>query len=97
MFSDRAAAAWRSRCLSDPSRSTDLDVLGRLLTTISDDLIIDSLTLIERTKAGTFDSRDMDEHVSAAVLGLNHIARPGTRFWSAAIVHEQIVGAPGAD
>src|SRR5262245_45976224 len=73
MFSDRAAAVFvRGRdVVSDPSRSTDLDVLGRLLTTISDDLIFDSLTLIQRTKAGTFDSRDMDEHVSAAVLGLN--------------------------
>src|SRR5262249_48608684 len=29
------------------------------------------LTLVERTKAGTLDSGDMDEHVSAAVLGLN--------------------------
>src|SRR5262249_49868083 len=69
MFSDRAAAVFvRGRdVVSKPSRSTDLDVLGRLLTTISDDLIFDSLTLIERTKAGTFDSRDMDEHVSAAV------------------------------
>src|SRR6266566_7918322 len=73
MFSDRAAAVFvRGRdVVGDPSRSTDLDVLGRLLTKISDDLIFDSLTLIERTKAGTFDSRDMDEHVSAAVLGLN--------------------------
>jgi len=73
MFSDRAAAVFvRGRdVVSDPSRSTDLDVLGRLLTTITDDLIIDRLTLIERTKAGMFDSRDMDEHVSAAVLGLN--------------------------
>ena len=71
MFSDRATAVFvRGRdVVSDPSRSTDLDVLGRLLTTITDDLIFDSLTLIERTKAGTFDSRDMDEHVSAAVLG----------------------------
>src|SRR6516165_2365927 len=73
MFSDRAAAVFvRGRDVaSDPSRSTDLDVLGRLLTTITDNFIFDRLTLIERTKAGTFDSRDMDEHVSAAVLGLN--------------------------
>src|SRR5262245_32792927 len=72
MFSDRAAAALGGRdVVSDPSRSTDLDVLGRLLTTITDNLIFDRLTLIERTKAGTFDSGDMDEHVPAAVLGLN--------------------------
>jgi hypothetical protein len=72
MFSDRATAALGARdVVSDPSRSTDLDVLRRLLTTITDNLIFDRLTLIERTKAGTFDSGDMDEHVSAAILGLN--------------------------
>jgi hypothetical protein len=73
LFSDRAAAVFvRGRdVVSDPSRSTDLDVFGRLFTTITDNFIFDRLTVIERTKAGTFDSRDMDEHVSAAVLGLN--------------------------
>jgi hypothetical protein len=72
MFSDRATAALGARdVVSDPSRSTDFDVLGRLLTTITDNFIFDRLTLIERTKAGTFDSGDMDEHVSAAILGLN--------------------------
>jgi hypothetical protein len=72
MFSNRAAAALGGRdVVSHPSRSTDLDILGRLLTTITDNLIFDRLTLIERTKAGTFDSGNMDEHVSAAVLGLN--------------------------
>src|SRR5215475_3039457 len=72
MFSDRATAALGARdVVSDPSRSTGLDVLGRLLTTITDNLIFDRLTFIERTKAGTFDSGDMDEHVSAADLGLN--------------------------
>src|SRR6516165_1249766 len=54
-----------------PSRSTYLDVLGRLLTAITDNLIFDRLTLIERTKAGTFDSGDMDEYVSAAIPRLN--------------------------
>src|SRR5215475_11874364 len=72
MFSDRAPAALGARdVVSDPSRSTDFDVLGRLLTTITDNFIFDRLPLIERTKADTFDSRDMDEHISAAVLGLN--------------------------
>src|SRR5262249_13816417 len=72
MFSNRATDAFVSRDVaSDRSRSTDLDIIGRLLTAITDNLIIDRLTLIERSKAGTFDSGDMDEHVSAAVLGLN--------------------------
>src|SRR5262249_35138298 len=56
---------------SDQSRSTDLKVVRRLLAAITDNLIFDRLTLVERTKAGTLDSGDMDEHVSAAVLGLN--------------------------
>ena len=69
---DRAReAAGATDDVSHPSRSTDLDILGRLLTTITDNLIFDRLTLIERTKTGTFDSGDMDKHVSAAVLGLN--------------------------
>ena len=68
---DRAReAAGATDDVSHPSRSTDLDILGRLLTTIIDNLIFDRLTLIERTKTGTFDSGDMDKH-SAAVLGLN--------------------------
>src|SRR5262249_25927364 len=72
MFSNRATDAFVSRDVaSDRSRSTDLDIIGRLLTAITDNLIIDRLTLIERSKSGTFDSGDMDEHVSAAVLGLN--------------------------
>jgi hypothetical protein len=55
MFFDRAAAVFvRGRdVVSDPSRSTDLDVLGRLFTTITDNFIFNRLTLIERTTAGT--------------------------------------------
>jgi hypothetical protein len=73
MFSNRAAAVFVGGrdVVSDPSALTNLDILGRGLTAITDDLIFDRLTLIERTKAGTFDSGDMDEHVSAAILGLN--------------------------
>src|SRR5262249_44601109 len=73
MFSNRAAAALVGGrdVASDQSRSTDLKVVRRLLAAITDNLIFDRLTLVERTKAGTLDSGDMDEHVSAAVLGLN--------------------------
>src|SRR5215813_11739273 len=72
-FSNRAAAALVGGrdVASDQSRSTDLKVVRRLLAAIADNLIFDRLTLVERTKAGTLDSGDMDEHVSAAVLGLN--------------------------
>src|SRR5262249_22510021 len=56
---------------SDQPRSTDFKVVRRLLAAIADNLIFDRLTLVERTKAGTLDSGDMDEHVSAAILGLN--------------------------
>jgi hypothetical protein len=73
MFSNRAAAALVGGrdVASDQSRSTDLKVVRRLLAAITDNLIFDRLTLVERTKAGTLDSGDMDEHVSAAILGLN--------------------------
>src|SRR5262249_51084131 len=69
----RAAAALMGGrdVASDQSRSTDLKVVRRLLAAITDNLIFDRLTLVERTKAGTLDSGDMDEHVSAAILGLN--------------------------
>src|SRR5262249_54821174 len=72
-FSNRAAAALVGGrdVASDQSRSTDLEVVRRLLAAIADNLIFDCLTLVERIKAGTLDSGDMDEHVSAAVLGLN--------------------------
>src|SRR5262249_31546338 len=53
------------------SWSTGFEILRRLLTAVADHFIIDRLTLLERAQAGTFDSRDMDEHVSAAVPGLN--------------------------
>jgi hypothetical protein len=57
--------------LSDRSRSTDLQIVCRLLTAITYNLVFDRLPLIERTKTGTFDSGDMDEHIFAAALGLN--------------------------
>src|SRR6516225_5761176 len=51
--------------------STRFEIVRRFLAAITDNLIFDHLTLVERTQAGTLDSGDMDEHVSAAVLGLN--------------------------
>jgi hypothetical protein len=39
--------------------------------TVSDSSQLTDLQIVRRTKAGTLNSRDMDEHVSAAVLGLN--------------------------
>ena len=57
--------------VDDPPLSTNLEIVRRLLAAIADDLIVDRLTFIERTKASTFDGGDMDEHVLAACLGLN--------------------------
>src|SRR5262249_38204015 len=57
--------------VGDPPLSTNLEIVRRLLAAIADDLIVDRLTFIERTKAGTFDGGDMDEDVLAAGLGLN--------------------------
>src|SRR5262249_40126693 len=53
--SNRAAAALVGGrdVASDQSRSTDLKVVRRLLAAITDNLIFDCLTLVERTKAGT--------------------------------------------
>src|SRR5262244_2831531 len=53
------------------ARSTRFEIVRRFLAAITDNLIFDHLTLVERTQAGTLDGGDMDEHVSAAVLGLN--------------------------
>src|SRR5262245_12432898 len=71
--SRRAAAALVGgrEVAEDQPRSTDFKVVRRLLAAITDNLIFDRLTLVERTKAGTLDSGDMDEHVSAAIFGLN--------------------------
>src|SRR5262249_25539753 len=70
MFSNRAAAALVGGrdVASDQSRSTDLKVVRRLLAAITDNLIFDRLTLVERTKAGTLDSGDpqMDPRVRGA-------------------------------
>ena len=73
MFSNRAAvvAVGSRDTVSGSLRLTDLQIVRRFLTAITDNLIFDRLTFIERAKAGTFDSGDMDEHVSAAVLRLN--------------------------
>src|SRR5262247_3020282 len=73
MFSDRAAvvAVGTRDTVSDSLQLTNLQIVRRFLTAIADNLIFDCLTLVERTQAGTLDSGDMDEHVSAAVLGLN--------------------------
>jgi hypothetical protein len=90
MFSNRAAvvAMGGRDAVSDSSRLTDLQIVRRFLTTITDNLIFDRLTFIERTKAGTFDSRDMDENVSAAVLGLNEsIALRGVEPFDSASSH----------
>jgi hypothetical protein len=57
--------------VGDRSRSPDLEIIRRLLTAIADDLIFDCLTFIKRTKAGTFNRGDMDEHVLAPALRLN--------------------------
>jgi hypothetical protein len=61
MFSNRAAvvAVGGRDAVSDPSRLTDLQIVRRFLTAITDNLIFDRLTFVERTKAGTFDGGDV--------------------------------------
>src|SRR5262249_367958 len=54
-----------------PSRSTRFEIVRRLLAAVADNLVIDDLTLVERSQAGALHRGDMDEHVSAAALRLN--------------------------
>src|SRR6516165_22457 len=53
------------------ARSTRFEIVRRFLAAVADHLVIDHLTLVERTQAGALDRGDMDEYVSAAVLRLN--------------------------
>src|SRR5258708_2687221 len=48
-------------------RSGNLEVLGRALAAIADELILDPLTVVERAKAGALHRRDVYEHILAAV------------------------------
>src|SRR5262245_50046384 len=59
---------WTRRQAVDEAvaRSTHVEIVRRLLTAV-----VDHLTLVERAQAGTLDRGDMDEYVSAAVLGLD--------------------------
>src|SRR5215472_11220916 len=54
-----------------PLRSTRFEIVRRLLAAVADHFIFDRLTLVEGAQAGPLDRGDMDEHVSAAVPGLN--------------------------
>jgi len=73
MFSNRAAAAavGGPDAVSDSSWLTDLQIVRRFLTAITNNLIFDCLTFIERMKAGTFHGGDIHEYISAAALALN--------------------------
>ena len=65
---------WTRRQAVDEARaSTRFEIVRRLLPTVADHFIFDHLTFVERAQAGTFDrgDGDMDEYISAAVLGLN--------------------------
>ena len=52
-------------------QSLDLEVFRGVLTAIVHDFILNNLALIEGAQAGTFDRRDMDEHILASALRLN--------------------------
>src|SRR6266513_2576088 len=47
----------------DIESSRDLQVLGRGLASIGDELVFDHLTLVEGVEASAFDGRNVDEHV----------------------------------
>jgi hypothetical protein len=94
MFSSRAAAAavGGPDAVSDSSRLTDLQIVRRFLTAITNNLIFDCLTFIERMKAGTFHGGDMDEYISAAALGLNEsIALRRVEPFDSAFSHHELL------
>ncbi len=53
------------------SRSARFEIARRLLAAVADHLIVEYLTLVERSQASALDRGDMDEHVSTAVLRRN--------------------------
>src|SRR6266700_2836314 len=69
--SDLLSSAARAVKLLMVARSARFEILRRLLAAVADHLVLDHLTLVERGQAGALDRGDMDEYVSAAVLGLN--------------------------
>src|SRR5712691_4689457 len=50
-------------CARNVEPSRDLQVLGRGLASIADDLIFDHLALVESAEASAFDGRNVDEYV----------------------------------
>src|SRR4051812_28145415 len=56
---------------AEEGASLDLQVLSRVLTAIVHEFILNSLALIQSAQAGTFDRRDVDEHILASTLRLN--------------------------
>jgi hypothetical protein len=52
-------------------RSLDLEVFRGVLPAIVHEFILNTLPLVQSAQAGTFDRRDMDEHILASTLRLN--------------------------
>ena len=46
----------------------NLEVLSRSFAPVRDFLVFDDLSLIKTAEAGSFDRRDVDEHISPATL-----------------------------
>ena len=54
----------------------NLEVLSRSFAPVRDFFKFDDLPLIETAEAGSFDCRDVDEHIFAAALRLNEPIPP---------------------
>jgi hypothetical protein len=63
----RSYGGWLARAKS----ALNLQILCRRFTPVRDFLVFDDLSLIETTKTGSLDCRNVDKHIFAAALRLN--------------------------
>ena len=52
-------------------KALDVEILGRFLAAVGNDLVRDNLSFVERGQSGALHGGDVDEHVLAAALGLD--------------------------
>jgi hypothetical protein len=71
---------WRDRGLAWKDMSDCAEMVSGALAgpAVLDDLIADLLAFVEPLHAGALDSRDMDENVLAAIIGLDEAEALGT-------------------
>src|SRR6185369_467115 len=71
VFSSSTLGYVRERAVADRAFALNLEVLGRSLTPVGDLFVFDGLPFIERRKTSFLNCRNMNEHVLAAIRGLD--------------------------